>query len=155
MAVQVQVAVAFPWPDDAPLGDDELSETARLAALAALRDLGVRGAELSIAFLDDGAIAAMNETYLGHEGPTDVISFELGDGDGGATVGDIYIGWDQAVRQAAEFGVPIREEVVRLVVHGTLHVCGYDHPEDEERERSPMWRRQEAIVREVVEGWEA
>jgi rRNA maturation RNase YbeY len=47
-------------------------------------------------------------------------------------------------------GVSVREELLRLVVHGTLHILGYDHPESEEREQSVMWRRQERVVRRLV-----
>ena len=51
-----------------------------------------------------------------------------------------------ARREALARKVPVRQELVRLVVHGTLHVLGYDHPENGRRERSPMWRRQERYV---------
>ncbi len=59
------------------------------------------------------------------------------------------MGVDQARRQAAELGVPLDEELVRLAVHGTLHVLGHDHPEGPGREESPMFALQEALVRAI------
>jgi probable rRNA maturation factor len=62
------------------------------------------------------------------------------------------VGFEQATRQAGELGVPIDEELVRLAIHGTLHVLGHDHPEDDERERSSMFVLQERLVRDVLRG---
>ena len=67
-------------------------------------------------------------------------------------MGDVYIGYEQAHRQAGELGFDPEEELVRLVVHGVLHVLGYDHPEGEDRTGSPMFERQEALVRAILEG---
>jgi rRNA maturation RNase YbeY len=60
--------------------------------------------------------------------------------------GDIYIAPDVARRNAKAHGVSLREELTRLVVHGVLHVLGFDHPEGENRAASPMWRRQEQLI---------
>lgn len=111
----------------------------------ALREEGVDEAEMSFALLDDAGIAALNEEYLEHAGPTDVISFAL-HGEGEAPLGDVYIGVEQAVRQAAEFGATPAEELLRLAIHGTLHVLGYDHPKDAARAGSEMFERQEALL---------
>ena len=122
----------------------------RVAALAeeVLRREGVRNALLSIAFVSDRRIAALNREHLGHAGPTDVISFGFAPVKaGGAVVGDVYIAPAVARRSAAEQGGTVREELMRLVVHGVLHVVGHDHPEDESRYDSPMWRRQERLLR--------
>jgi probable rRNA maturation factor len=116
-----------------------------------LRAEGVSDAELSIALVSDEDIAAMNQRYLGHEGPTDVISFPL-HRPGGPPVGDVYIGAEQALRQAEGSGVAPREEVLRLAVHGTLHVLGYEHPEGPDREGSPMYLRQEALLAGFLAG---
>ena len=105
----------------------------------------VRVAEISIAFLGDEEIATLNEGYLAHAGATDVISFAL-HGEGERPLGDIYVGAEQAARQAAELGVSVQEELLRLAVHGTLHVLGYDHPAEEDRVDSPMYRRQEELL---------
>lgn len=110
-----------------------------------LMEEGVAAAEISVAFVGDEEIAGLNRGYLAHEGVTDVISFAL-QGSGEDPLGDIYIGAAQAARQASELGVSVEEESLRLAVHGTLHVLGYDHPEGEERDQSEMYRRQEALL---------
>lgn len=119
------------------------------AVRAVLQAEGVTDAEISVALLGDAAIAELNERYLAHEGPTDVLSFPL-QAAGAPPLGDIYIGVEQARRQADELGVPMGEEVLRLAVHGTLHVLGYDHPEGAEREDCEMYRRQEELLGSVL-----
>jgi len=91
----------------------------------------------------------LNREWKRHDRPTDVLSFPLPGPDGRLT-GDIYICPAVARLQAAEFGVPPREELLRLVVHGTLHVLGYDHSEGPDRTRSPMWRRQERYLKALI-----
>ncbi len=121
------------------------------AARAALRAEHVAHAVLSVTFVDDRTIAALNRKHLGHRGPTDVISFGFLPATSGAPVtGDIYIAMEVARRAARERKIPLREELVRLVVHGTLHVLGYDHPDDESRLTSDMWKRQERLVARVL-----
>lgn len=115
----------------------------------ALRATGHEDAPLSVVLLGDAAIADLNERYLSHTGPTDVLSFPLSGEDGGA-LGEVYIGVEQAQRQAERLEIALREELIRLAVHGTLHVLGHDHPEGDARENSPMWQLQERIVAEVV-----
>jgi probable rRNA maturation factor len=117
-----------------------------------LRAEKVRGALVSVAFVSDRAIARMNQEHLGHTGSTDVISFgfsRLTPRDSGL-VADIYIAPTVAARNARSRRRPVREELVRLLVHGTLHVLGYEHPDDEQREDSAMWRRQEQLVRRLA-----
>lgn len=111
-----------------------------------LRAEGVEAAEISIALVDDDAIAGLNEDYLDHDGPTDVISFALHEA-GEPPLGDVYVGVEQALRQAAEYGATPAEEVIRLAVHGTLHVLGYDHPAGADRAGSEMFARQEELLR--------
>ena len=119
-----------------------------LAALSRsiLGALKVRQAMLSITLLDAPTMARLNRVHLQHRGPTDVITFAFGADPGGAIIADIYICVPVARAQAAEHGVGVREEIARLVVHGTLHACGWEHPEGEERTTSPMWKRQERLV---------
>ncbi len=125
---------------------------ARIAA-AANRTLGaerVRDALLSITLVGRREIARLNARHLGHRGPTDVISFGFTRAtEKDPVVGDVYICVDVARENARGRRAPLREEIIRLVVHGTLHVLGYDHPDDD-RERSPMWRRQEQLVRRIA-----
>jgi probable rRNA maturation factor len=123
------------------------------AALAALTTEGVRDAMLSITFVGRAAMSELNRRYLGHHGPTDVISFALGrqgHRGGGPVVGDIYICPEIARVNAKRQGVSSQKELLRLVVHGTLHTLGYDHPEGATRTESPMWRKQERILARVI-----
>jgi len=124
---------------------------ARLSAAVAevLRAERAGPALVSVTLVSRRRIAAMNRRHLGHAGPTDVISFAFND-PAGAVIGDVYVSPEVATENARRFGRPVREELVRLVVHGTLHVLGHDHPVDAAREGSPMWRRQEALVRRVL-----
>lgn len=116
-----------------------------------LRAEGVRDAAVSITFVTDRRIAALNWQHLRHRGPTDVISFGFAPAHDGAPLeGDIYIAPDVARRNAIGNHAPIREELLRLVVHGVLHVLGHDHPEGKERYLSPMWRRQESLLRGAI-----
>ena len=124
---------------------------ARVEALVrgVLRAERVGDAFISVAFLSSAAIARLNRAHLNHRGPTDVIAFAH---TGGAvTIGDIYICPQVVRRNAAAWGTGVREELARVVVHGVLHVLGYEHPHDESaRIGSPMWRRQETLVRRLA-----
>jgi probable rRNA maturation factor len=104
-----------------------------------------RRAFISVTFLGRESMRRLNARHKGRDEPTDVLSFALREPDGRMT-GDVYICPWVAAREAGARGVPLREELVRLVVHGTLHVLGRDHPEGKGRTRSPMWRRQERYV---------
>ena len=108
-------------------------------------DAGVREAELSLALVGAGAIRKLNREYLGHDWVTDVIAFDLSSGGGGMLMGDIYICLVQAGEQARRFGVSHEEELFRLAAHGTLHLLGYDHENDGEREE--MFAVQERAVK--------
>ena len=107
---------------------------------------------MSVAFVTDRAITTMNAKHLRHRGATDVISFGFDRPTRrDPVVGDIYIAPKVAARNAKASRRPVREELVRLLVHGTLHVLGYDHPEGPARVRSAMWRRQESYVRRLLD----
>ena len=122
----------------------------RDVALAVLEAERVRNALLSIALVSAPRIARLNRKHLRHTGETDVISFALEPGGRRAKrapiVGDIYIAPTVARANARRFGGSVREELERLVIHGTLHVLGYDHPNGTARTTSPMWRRQERLL---------
>ena len=66
-------------------------------------------------------------------------------------MGDIYLGFEQAKRQASELDVPLYEELLRLVIHGTLHVLGHEHSEGANRVQSEMFLKQEELLRSVLE----
>lgn len=118
--------------------------------------------EVSLTFVDDARIAQLNADYRGKVGPTDVLSFECdglddefflpeqpGEEPVPFELGDIVIAPDVALRQSQEFEHPLEAEVSLLVVHGLLHLCGYDHIEDDEAEQM------EARERELLEAWVA
>jgi probable rRNA maturation factor len=94
-----------------------------------------RGAvELSLSFVDPGEMAELHDRYMGEPGPTDVLSFPMEDE---ALLGDVVV-----CPQVAGGNNPDRDAELRLlVVHGTLHILGYDH--EEEDERAVMWAKQE------------
>jgi probable rRNA maturation factor len=129
-----------------PLPRERVAAIARSALVAE----GVRDALVSVTFLGRSRIAALNRAHLGHGGATDVISFGFTRASKrDPVIGDVYICPDVARANAASRRIPVREELTRLIVHGVLHVLGHDHPEGDEREESPMWRRQEALVRRL------
>ncbi len=123
----VLVSDRQPAPVDAPA-------LARLAA-EVLAAEGRGGEELSLSFVDEAEIADLHQRYMGEEGPTDVLSFPL-DEDG--LLGDVVV--CPAVAARANPDAP-EAELRLLVVHGVLHLLGYDHEED--GERAEMWARQE------------
>lgn len=126
-----------------PISRDRVAACAR----AVLRAEKVADAMLSITFVTRRAMRHLNRRHLRRDRETDVIAFGFRRASRGAPlIGDIYIAPEVARDTAREHGVRMREEIVRLVVHGTLHVLGYDHPDTRDRTRSPMWRRQERLV---------
>lgn len=137
-------------------GTDLLDEAriARLTAFAAqLLDLP-DPSEVSLTFVDDDEMATLNEQHRGKTGPTDVLSFEcdnLNDEfptlDEPFETGDIIIAPDVAARQAQELGHSFAEEVDTLLVHGILHLMGYDHIEDDEA------AEMQALQDEVLNAW--
>jgi len=101
---------------------------------------GEAGSSVSLSFVRDPAIRALNREHRGKDAPTDVLSFPLvepGDAYAGAErlLGDIVISIDTARRQAAAYDAPLEREVERLLIHGLLHLLGHDHMEAGERAR--------------------
>jgi probable rRNA maturation factor len=117
--------------------------TAR-AARAVLEDRGVTDAQLSITLLDDAAIRVLNREWKGRDEATDVLAFALYE-TGETPIGDVYVGVERGVDQGAAAGETAVRELARLTIHGTLHVLGFDHPE-EDRESGEMWAHQERIL---------
>jgi probable rRNA maturation factor len=135
-------------------------------ANAALTDEGVRGlCEVSLIFLDEPTIAALNKQFMGKSGPTDVLSFPIdtepeptgrvpdagGSGPGEPAmpeipqmIGDIVICPAVAARNAVEHECSFEDEVALLVVHGVLHLLGWDHVENDEAER--MEAREQVLL---------
>jgi probable rRNA maturation factor len=108
-----------------------------------------RDATVQVAFLGPVRMRRLNLRWKGYDRPTDVLSFALPLPDK-SLFGDVFVCSQVARQRARELGIPEREELIRLVVHGTLHALGYDHPEGAGRSRSAMWRRQERYVRALA-----
>jgi probable rRNA maturation factor len=91
--------------------------------------------ELSILIVDDPRIAEMNQVYLNHNGPTNVISFSMGEGEFGHInpnlLGDVIISADTCHREAHEAGISMESRFDQLLIHGILHIFGYDHVHSE------------------------
>ena len=121
----------------------------RAGILEVLRAEGVGEGELSVTFLGDPGMQALNREYLGRDRPTDVLAFTL-EAPAGGMLGDVYVGYDQGLRQAREMGIDPHEELLRLAIHGVLHVLGPDHPEGAGREGSPMFLRQEELLAGIL-----
>ncbi|HEY7677805.1 MAG TPA: rRNA maturation RNase YbeY [Candidatus Methylomirabilis sp.] len=116
-----------------------------------------RGAECSLILIGDARMAALNRTYRGTPHPTDVLAFPAeqagmpaGGGGGraapgGPYLGDLAISLETAGRQAARRGHPLEREAALLMIHGILHLVGYDHRTPTQRGR--MWRVQNRLLR--------
>ena len=119
---------------------------------AALAELGTAHWNLTFYLVNSRRMAEINETHLQHEGPTDVITFDYGEGESRNTQcalhGEIFICVDVAVTQAREFRATWQSEVVRYVVHALLHLCGHD--DQQPAARRAMKRREDALVRRLA-----
>ncbi len=101
-----------------------------------LTDLLGSDGEASVVFISDGRIRELNRTYRGVDRPTDVLSFAMDDdGMNRGVIGDVYISLDTAKRQAMERGVSFDEELLRLMIHGLLHLAGHTHDAEEDGAR--------------------
>ena len=127
----------------------ELSENAALAALKH-QAAAVDGLDLTIVLTDDEQIHALNQRWMGVDGPTDVLSFpsdEIDPESGNRYAGDILISVPRAAEQAKAAGHSVEAETQLLIVHGVLHLMGHDHAESEEKAR--MWQAQAEILAQL------
>jgi len=109
-------------------------------------------AAVTLVIVDDERIRQLNRTFRGVDHATDVLAFGVGDDSAFVTpeelppyLGDVVVSYPTAVAQAAAMGHSVEEELALLVVHGCLHLLGYDDATEQERQR--MWARQEEILR--------
>ncbi|RME87173.1 MAG: rRNA maturation RNase YbeY [Anaerolineae bacterium] len=104
-------------------------------------------ATLAVVLTDDAQLHALNREYLGVDAPTDVLAFPANETDpetGAPYLGDVLISVPRAAAQATTRGHPLVAEVQLLVVHGVLHLLGYDHASAEEKAR--MWAAQAEVL---------
>lgn len=97
-------------------------------------DFGFDQSEISIAFVDDPAIRDLNKQYLNHDYETDVISFVLEESETSLT-GQLLVSTDTAVKMGQQIGVPTEHEVLLYVIHGMLHLVGFDDTDPESAEK--------------------
>lgn len=146
--------------DEAPGVDVQIApDYAGLLAEERLRRIAemVLGAEstsgqVAIVVTDDQGIRELNRDFLGNDEPTDVLAFSAQEEAEGFVaapevddyLGDVIVSYPRAAAQAREAGHPVVEEITLLIIHGLLHLLGYDHGDDVER--AAMWARQEALL---------
>ncbi|RLC75569.1 MAG: rRNA maturation RNase YbeY [Chloroflexi bacterium] len=136
------------------LKQDQLERLARAAAFV-LEAEGRERAALTILLTDDEEITRLNRQFRGRDVPTDVLAFWTQDDQEGFVsapeaqdyLGDVVISYERAVIQAEEQGHPVEDELAILVIHGVLHLLGYDDEEEEDRAR--MWARQSELFEEL------
>jgi probable rRNA maturation factor len=128
---------------------EEIEANVRAAAEMVGQLYGVENGEVSVTLTNNAYIHTLNKEYRGIDRPTDVLSFalneseepEMVDGPEVNVLGDLIISVERAEEQAADYGHSLRREVAFLTVHGMLHLLGYDHMEDEEREEMEAEQR--------------
>ncbi|HEY0386050.1 MAG TPA: rRNA maturation RNase YbeY, partial [Pyrinomonadaceae bacterium] len=107
----------------------------RAFTVEALKVVPASGAGVTVAFVSDRAMRELNRRWRGKRATTDVLSFPAAQDEferlEGLRLGDVVISVEQAARQAAEHGLRFDEEISQLILHGLLHLCGYDHERDD------------------------
>ena len=130
------------------LPEQEIQTTAKHI----LNALGYPDAQLSILIVDDDQIAEFNMTYLNHAGPTNVISFPMQEGQFSditpELLGDVVISADTADREAQDAGMEMAERFDQLLIHGILHLVGYDHV-NSETEAEVMEQKSDELMKQI------
>lgn len=94
---------------------------------------GIREAEISLAFVDNPTIHRLNKQFLDHDEPTDVLTFPLSEGK--KLIGEVVVGVEVAAAEAKHRGHDVHDELALYVIHGLLHLCGFDDHTDKQIER--------------------
>ena len=127
-------------------------QQARFVRLAqhVLSAAGEPASELSVELIGDRRMRRLNRVYRKKDRTTDVLAFAMRESENPCQtlLGDVVISVPTALRQAREAGRPLDEEIAALLVHGVLHLCGYDH-ERSEQEAARMHRRERSILKKV------
>ena len=119
----------------------------RSAAVAVLEGEGINDGEISLAFVDNPTIHQLNQRYLQHDEPTDVLSFPLSEAGAGRLAVELVIGAEVAQMQAAVRGHEVQAELALYTIHGLLHLCGYD--DKTEAGASSMRQRERHYLRQL------
>ncbi len=134
-----------------PLAQAKIRTLARAAALRLDPKQALSLSQVSIVFVNDEEIARINQQFLRHQGPTDVISFIYSlpppHKNGSDRVGEIIISVTQARAQARRFRRPVTEELIRYIVHGLLHFSGYNDATPQQRRK--MRRAENKLLKEI------
>lgn len=117
----ISVSIASPQ-ELVPLEYSRLKECARTV----LDGERIKDAKITIAFVDDATITGLNKRFLDHDGPTDVITFPYSGPKAKKLEGEVVIGIEVALRESADRGHEVNIELCLYVIHGVLHLCGYD-----------------------------
>jgi len=125
--------------------DERRAEAAVRSALEEARS-AVTDGRISLAVVDDATIARLHEEYLQQSDPTDVLSFALEQGEG-CLEGEVVVSAETAARRAPEFGFEAEDELLLYVVHGCLHLVGYDDASPEQR--AEMRRREQSALKRL------
>ncbi len=155
-----EIALAMPcghWLEALPAVED-LCQRVVLAALAgsidALPEGSLEQVEISLVLADDAMVQGLNRQYRGQDKPTNVLSFAALDGeedeplaDGPLLLGDVVLAFETARREAVAEDKPLADHLSHLLVHGVLHLLGYDHLADDEAEE--MESRERAILADL------
>ena len=138
MAMRLEIEIrreAGGWPAEATLRS--LAETAVKAALDAGARLSIERAEIGLVLTDDARIRVLNRDYRGLDRPTNVLAFPLSEPDRpaeAAILGDIVLAFQTVKDEAKRLGLPFRHHMTHLIVHGFLHLIGYDHETNQQAE---------------------
>jgi probable rRNA maturation factor len=137
-----KVAIASPQ-EIVPLDRGRLRDIAR----AVLAGENIGDYEISLAFVDNPTIHRLNKQFLGHDEPTDVLSFPLSDAGARKLAGELVIGAEIALEQANGRGHDVHAELALYVIHGLLHLCGYD--DKSARDEKAMRARERHYLQEL------
>jgi probable rRNA maturation factor len=121
-----KIAIASPQ-DLVPIDRQQLRHIVRTV----LEGESVPDAEISLALVDNATIHQLNKRYLNHDEPTDVLSFPLSEPHAKKLAGELVIGAEVALQQAADRGHDVQAEIALYVIHGLLHLCGFDDKTDD------------------------
>ncbi|HTU23574.1 MAG TPA: rRNA maturation RNase YbeY [Gemmataceae bacterium] len=137
-----RISIATPQ-EIVPIDRARMRETVRVV----LAGEDVSDYEISLAFVDNPTIHRLNQRYLQHDEPTDVLSFPLSEPNASKLAGELVLGVEVAAEQAAVRGHDVQMELMLYVIHGLLHLCSYDDHEDDDR--AAMRERERHYLRQL------